>query len=134
MSDRIAELRTQSGDIDVVIVTFTSERSLRGYQRRFAPNFVVVTNPERDLYREFGFNRGSVRRVWGWRAARKYLSLLRSGHRIEREASAAKEDTLQLGGNVIVGPDGITRWVYQGAGPDDRPTVDRLAEVLAEIR
>jgi hypothetical protein len=68
-------------------------------------------------------------RIYGWRALLQYYSIIRRDGlgTLER----ATEDTLQLGGNVVIGPDGSTSWVYRGAGPDDRPSFDQL---LVEVR
>jgi len=40
------------------------------------------------------------------------------------------EDTLQLGGDFIVGPDGTLIYGFWGEGPDDRPSVDDLIDAL----
>jgi hypothetical protein len=113
---------------EVVVVTFTRARNLRGYQRRFAEPLFVVSDESLVLYRALGFGRGSVARVWGPRAAKKYVQLLRQGKQLERPKN--REDTLQLGGNVVIDAEGRLRWIYPGEGPDDRPTVDMLLEAL----
>lgn len=135
MSGRTNELVNTTGDpVDVVVVTFTKERNLKGYQRRFATPFTVVTDQDRDLYRTMGFARGRVWRVWGLQAAKRYQQLLRSGHRLERAAiNSSGEDTLQLGGNIIVDSSGTVAWQYLGAGPDDRPSVDEIIQQAATV-
>lgn len=117
------------GDSEIVVVTFANPRVLPGYRRRFAHPFTVVSDEERQTYRALGFGRGAFWRVWGWKAAKKYIELLRRGHRLEKAKD--QTDTRQLGGNAVVGRDGTLAWVYAGAGPDDRPTVD---EVVAAVR
>ncbi len=133
MSDRLTELVDASGEpIDVVIITFTKVRNLKGYQQRFAAPFTVVTDLDRDLYHAMGFARGSVWRIWGLKAAKRYRELFKAGHRLERATIRSKgEDTLQLGGNVIVDSLGAIAWLYQGAGPDDRPSIDELVRRAA---
>lgn len=128
MRDRLDEL--EESDADVVVVTFTKPRNLSNYRRRFAEPFTVVTDQALELYGAFGFGRGSVRRVWGWRAAKQYVQLIGQGKRPER----SDEDTLQLGGNVILDASGRVVWVYAGDGPDDRPTVAVLLEQLNGLR
>lgn len=130
MRDRIDELTTAGGSqADVVVVTFTKERNLAGYQRRFAEPFKVVTDPELELYHALGFNRGSVWRVYGLRAIRRYITLLRGGAKMSRST----EDTLQLGGNAIVDHHGNLHWRFAGAGPDDRPSLDEIIASLRQI-
>ena len=120
--------REELGDADVVVVTFASERVLKGYRRRFADPLTVVTDPERELYRALGFGRGSFWRVWGWKSFKKYVELMRSGAKLEPSSSEA--DTRQLGGNAVVGRDGRLAWIYSGAGPDDRPTIDAVIQAV----
>lgn len=114
-------------DALVVVVTFTKARNLPGYRRRFADPLPVVTDIDRELYRLLELGRGSVARIWGWRSLKKYVSLLRSGQKLGSGPSdRSHEDTLQLGGNAVIAPDGSLAWVFRGSGPDDRPTVDEL--------
>ena len=123
MRDRLDELEAA----DIVVVTFTRARNLRGYRNRFADPLTVITDEQLSLYRSLGFGRGSVARVWGWRAAAAYIKLMSQGKRPER----ATEDTLQLGGNAVLDTEGRLAWVYAGAGPEDRPPVD---DFLAAVR
>lgn len=123
MRDRLEEFE----GAEVVVVTFTRPRNLSGYRRRFAAPLRVVADEDRVLYRALGLGRGPWWRVYGPGTSRRYAELLRGGRRLERP----HEDTLQLGGDAVVGADGRLTWRYRGAGPDDRPTVDDLLAALA---
>ncbi len=123
--------QVELGDSEIVVVTFARPRVLPGYRRRFADPFTVVSDEERSTYRALGFGRGSFWRIWGWKSAKKYVELLRQGKKLEKPADSA--DTRQLGGNAVVGRDGRLAWIYAGAGPDDRPTVDELIEVVRSL-
>lgn len=125
MRDRLDQL----GDTEVVVVTFAAHRTLAGYRRRFVDPLTVVSDEEREWYRAFGFGRGPWWRVWGWRATKRYVELIRSG----RRDVGIHGDTLQLGGDVLVGRDGRIAWVFQGAGPDDRPDVDEIVERIRAL-
>ncbi len=122
MRDRLAEL----GDAEVVVVTFTRARNLAGYQRRFVAPLTVIADEDRAVYRAYGFGRGTPWRVYGWRSWRRWLQLVRQGQRQERPT----EDTLQLGGDVVVARDGTIAYLFQGRGPDERPRVDDLVEAV----
>ena len=111
----------------MVVLSFHDDVTRLGAHRtHLGVPFRFVADPERRLYTALGFGRGSVRRVWGWRAARRYATLLRAGARPTR----SDEDTLQLGGDVIVDADGCVLWRFAGAGPDDRPSVATLVDAL----
>jgi peroxiredoxin len=113
----------------VVLVMFTDPKTLQPYQSKHDLPFQVLSDPERVAYRSFGLGRGSVLRIWGLRAARRYLQIMRvSGL---RGLAAPTEDTLQLGGDFVVSADGTLTYAFWGEGPDDRPTVDELVQTLA---
>lgn len=126
MRDRLAELGATT---DVVLITFTDPAALAEYRDRNALPFIVVSDPGRTAYRAYGLGRGSVARVWGWRAAWRYGQILRrSGLRAVRRPT---EDTLQLGGDFVIAPDGTLAYGFWSRGPDERPTVDELIAAVA---
>ncbi len=129
MRDRLS----QFGDTEVVVVTFTRQRNLAGYRRRYVDPLTVVTDENRVLYRAFDFGRGRLWRVWGWRTIRRYMQLFRSGDANVNRHFSIDGDTLQLGGDVVIGRDGRIAWIYRGAGPDDRPTIDELIEQVTRF-
>lgn len=118
MRDRLDELDSAA----VALVTFTRQRNLRGYRGRLGLPYPVLADEDRTTYRAYGLARGPWWRVWGWGTVREYARLLRRGDRLRRPT----EDTLQLGGDFVVGPDGRLAYVYRSSGPADRPSVDDL--------
>lgn len=121
MSDRLDEL---GEDTVVALITFTDREHLAGYSANHDLPFPILVDPDRQTYKTYGLGRGSVRRVWGPAAARRYLEIFRS----DGIGGLARpvEDTLQLGGDFVIDPDGTLVYGYWGAGPDDRPSVDEL--------
>ncbi len=61
---------------------------------------------------------------------RSYAGLIRSG----RRDVGIQGDTLQLGGDVVIGPTGTIAWLFRGDGPDDRPSVDALIDAVCRAR
>jgi hypothetical protein len=127
--DRLEELGT---DTEVVLATFTGGDEVLAYAADHDLGFPVLRDPDRAAYRAFGLGRGSVRRVWGRRALRRYVELIRRDglgglHR-------PTEDTLQLGGDFVVAPDGTLAWGFWGEGPDDRPSIDALVAAVELAR
>lgn len=109
---------------DVVLITFGDPDRLAEYDKRTDYQFPILRDPDRSVYRSFGLGRGSVARIWGLKAARRYLALFLSEGR--RPKRGPTDDTLQLGGDFVVGPDGTLVYTFWGEGPDDRPSVDEL--------
>ncbi len=125
MRDRLADF---GDDTDVVLLTFTNPENLPAYRHQHQLDIEVLVDPDRCAYRAFGLGRGTIRRIWGLRAAKKYVELLRSDG--VRGLARPTEDTLQLGGDFIVDPDGLLVYGFWGNGPDDRPPVDELIQAV----
>ncbi len=128
MSDRLEEL---GDNTTIALITFTDPSRLDDYTSRHELGFPVLVDPDRAGYRAFGLGRGPVSRVWGWKAARRYYELYRSDGLTGLRRPT--EDTLQLGGDFVIGPDGTLVYGFWGEGPDDRPSVDELIEAVREI-
>lgn len=111
-----------------MVVAFADPTALAGWAARLGlADVTVLADPERVLYAAFGLGRASVARVWlDPRVWLRYGRLLAGGRRLER----ADDDTLQLGGDVLVDAVGRVRWIYRSHGPEDRP---RLSEVAREV-
>ncbi len=122
MRDRLEELSPAA----VALVTFTRQRNLRGYRGRLGLPYPVLADEERAAYRAYGLGRGPWWRVWGWATVQEYARLLRRGSRL----GLPTEDTLQLGGDFVVGSDGRLAYVHRSNGPADRPPVDDLVAAV----
>lgn len=114
-----------------MLVTFTSASDLEQYVKKNKLPFTVLRDPDRRGYRAFGLGRGSVGRVWGWRAGLRYLQLIGRGG--ARNLERPTEDTLQLGGDFVISPDGTLVYGFWGEGPDDRPSVDQLFDAVRKL-
>lgn len=126
MRDRLAEF----GDATIAVVTFASPEHLRAYREHLRLPFPVLADPERVLYRRFEMGRGTSRQVWNPGTLRIYARRLRPGHR----APGPLQDVRQLGGDMIVAPDGTLAEGFWPPSPDDRPTVDELAAAVERAR
>jgi len=128
VSNRLKEL----GDETLVfLVTFSQPDFVESYNSEHSLAYEVLMDPARDAYRSYGLGRGSLSRIWGIRSARRYLQLIRADGigGLRRPV----EDTRQLGGDFIVGPDGVLTYGFWGEGPDDRPSVDELIDAVGSI-
>ena len=106
-------------DTQVVIVTFEQRDVARAYVDETGIRWPVLVDEARGLYRACGMLRGRVRDIWGPRTWWAYAKELMRG-RWPRPTSA---DTSQLGGDVLIDPEGTVRFVHVGSGPGDRPSV-----------
>lgn len=128
MRDRLDEL---GHNTDVVLITFTDPENIPAYLAGNDLPFPVLVDAVRKAYHAFGLGRGTLRRVYGWKAARRYFEIFRSNG--IRDLRKPTEDTFQLGGDFIVSSDGTLAWGFWGEGPDDRPDVDEMISAIRRI-
>ncbi len=90
------------------------------------PAYPILVDRDRSAYRAWGLRRAPVWRIWADpRVWFQYARLLRQGERIRGRG----QDTLQLGGDFVVGPDGVLIYA-RPQRRDDRPPVAELVRAL----
>ena len=88
--------------------------------------FPVLVDRERTAYAAWGLERAPPLRIWGDpRVWARYLGAALRGHR-PRSFGA---DTLQLGGDFVVGSDGVLAYA-RPQRTDDRPPVNELLRAV----
>ena len=85
-----------------------------------------VTDPERAAYRAYGLGQHATRRVYSLKILLQYARWALEGRKLRK----ATEDTLQKGGDFVIGSDGRLRFSYVGTDQSERPDV---ADVLAAL-
>lgn len=116
----------------MILITFGGAERLSQYQTKLALPYDIAVDPDRSYYRAYGLGRGSFMRVWGWRAARRYFDIIRGSG--VGGLHWPSDDTLQLGGDFVIGPGGTLAYGFWGEGPDDRPSVDELIAAVRDSR
>jgi len=122
----VRDRRDGFGDAAVVVISFSAPEHVAAYHRDQLAPLTVLVDADRHAYRAYGLGRGSVWKVWGPRSWWAYAKLIRRGHRFQRPT----EDTLQLGGDFVVGRDGRIVYAFRSDDPDDRPPVDDLVAAV----
>ena len=91
--------------------------------------FPVLVDRQRHAYEAWGLDRAPWWRLWldpgVWK---QYVGLIRSGHRLRGGGA----DTLQLGGDFVVAPDGTLAY-SRPQRRDDRPPVGKLLSIVADL-
>jgi hypothetical protein len=91
------------------------------------PAYPILVDRERHAYNAWGLRRAPAWRIWADpRVWLRYARLLRQGERIRGRG----QDTLQLGGDFVVGPDGTLTYARPQQA-DDRPAVSELLRAIA---
>lgn len=113
----------------VIVVTFAPPALLAAYERGMGLGLPLFGDPGLALYHALGFGRAPFARVWlDPRVWTRYAALVARGRRPE----LPKQDTRQLGGDIVVDARQRLTWRYASQGPEDRPSVDALAAALQD--
>ncbi len=126
MREREEELKALG--VQVAVVTFQGGFLVDAYVRETELRWPILLDESLELYRSYGMERGRWQDIWGPASWWIYLKLLARGRRLRRPAA----DVYQLGGDILIDPDGIIRLHHVGKGPADRPAVDSLLEVIRQ--
>jgi len=108
------------------VVTFDAGPLAMAYVRDTQLSWPLLIDHDRTLYQAYGMHQGTWWNLYGPPAVGIYLKLLRRGRRLKRPGS----DIHQLGGDVLIDPDGIVKIHYVGVGPADRPEISVLLEPI----
>jgi peroxiredoxin len=127
--EHLREIRDRVGELDsaaVAVVTFARRDRLPAFRTNLDLPFPVLADESRDLYAHFGLDRAPWRRIYNLSTLRLYGRLLRRGRRFRRP----REDTRQLGGDFVVGPDRRLVYAARPPTPDARPPVEDLVAAV----
>ena len=113
-------------DIKVLVITFEAGPLALAYVKESDMRWPLLVDESRALYSAYGMHRGKWRDILGLSSWWTYAKLLLRGRRLQRSSG----DLRQLGGDVLIDPDGIVRVHHVGSGPADRPAVSSLLAVV----
>ena len=85
----------------------------------------LLVDESRHLYRAYDLGRARLRHLIGLTTIKTYLRELLD----RRWPRWPVADTVQQGGDVLIDPGGIVRFLHIGAGPGDRPEVEQILAV-----
>jgi peroxiredoxin len=110
---------------DVLLVSFGAPTVAEVWLKENCPDFRLLLDPERAVYRAYGVEHSLVR-SWNPRTLRRYAQLMRQGWHWR----GIKGDSAQLGGDFVIGKDGRLLLAHPSHDPTDRPSAESLLEVL----
>jgi len=119
------QFRASGGDL--VLIGQASPRHAAHFRRRFTPELPVLADDDRASYKAAGAGRMSATEVLNPLVAAKGLrATVRSGAVQGRVIG----DAAQLGGAMVVRPDGSVAWSRMARDIADNPSVDEVLEAL----
>jgi hypothetical protein len=112
--------------VRVCVVTFEFGPLAAAYVHETQLEWPLLIDSERWLYKAYGMERGTWWNIYGPASIWAYVRLLGRGRRMRPPGS----DVQQLGGDVLIDPQGIVRVHHVGSGPADRPSISVLLDPL----
>ena len=97
----------------------------RGFRDEFKVTVPILVDPERETYKLLGMARGL--------GSMLRLSMLKNARRARKAGFTQTEvlgDAMQLGGVLVIEPDGRVAYAYQSGAAGDHPPVE---EVVAAV-
>ena len=113
--------------VAVAVVTFDSNFLAMRYIQDTKLDWPLLLDSDRQLYRVYKMEHGDWRSLYGPTSIWRYLHLMFRGQRLKRPG----EDFRQLGGDVLIDPNGIVRLHYVSNSPHDRPTPLTILNVVS---
>lgn len=108
------------------VVGFDNDILGKNYVRQTGLPFPLLLDRERRLYRAYGMERGTWWQIYGPGTIAKYIALMMRG----RMPGKPGEDWRQLGGDVLISPEGIIRMHHVSRNPHDRPSVAAILRIV----
>ena len=127
----MSQLRQQDDRIKnlglrVKVVTFDADFLALAYIESTKLEWPLLQDSDQKLYQAYGMLQGSWWSLYGIPSIWKYLKLIARG----RTPGKPGRDWWQLGGDILIDPQGIVRVQHISSGPHDRPSVDSLLAVV----
>ena len=112
--------------LDVLLVTFDSQQLAKNYKTKFGFEWPVILDPDKQLYRQFGFERAST-----WTLIRpdvflRYLWVMMTGFL----PGKAGKDLHQLGGDILLNDNGDIAIHVASENPHDRPSPQQIIDAV----
>ena len=119
-SDKLKELQTKVG-----LISFGEKDEAKIWQKETCSSFQLLLDSDRSVYRAYKLRR-SLLNSWNPKTLWYYTRLLLSGIRWR----GVKGDSIQLGGDFIINPDGRFLLVYPSKEATDRPAISEILTLL----
>jgi hypothetical protein len=127
LRDREEEFRGRK--VRIVVVTFENDFLARVYVEETGLSWPLLVDDTRETYRAYGMLSASFWDIWGPKTWWAYLKEILKGKKLRK----SEGDISQRGGDVLIDPAGIVALHHVGAGPADRPPVERILQKIHSV-
>ena len=114
-------------NIEVVLTSFGQQEEAREWLQEVCSSFQMLLDPERNVYRSYKLKHSWLS-SWNLKTLAYYIRALMSG----REWRGIIGDSAQLGGDFIIGRDGMFLLKHPSKEATDRPKVSDILNILRD--
>ena len=123
---RLQEETFDELNVKIKVVTFDADFMALAYIKATNLPWPLLQDSEQELYNAYGMTRGTWWDIYNPVSIWNYLKLIFAGRRPGKPG----KDWRQLGGDVLIDPQGMIRLHYVSADPHDRPEVGSIIELV----
>lgn len=124
-------MELSDANIQVSIITFDDDFMAKSYVKNTQIDFpLLLDEPGEKTYNAYGMQRANWWALYNPLSILKYIYLILTGTRPGKPG----KDWNQLGGDVLVDPNGVVRYHYASQSPHDRPSVDTILETVRAMQ
>lgn len=113
-------------NVKILVVTFEAGYFAKQYVKETGITWPLIIDETKKVYHEFGMFKASFLDIWGPSTLWAYIKEICHG----RMPKKSHGDISQRGGDVLIDPQGIVRMHHVGQGPADRPTVEKILNLI----
>ena len=110
---------------EVLVISFGQQEEAREWSQEVCPSFQLLLDPERRVYRSYNVKHSWLS-SWNLKTLVYYVKALLGG----TEWRGITGDSAQLGGDFIIGRDGIFLLKHPSREATDRPKVSDILSIL----
>lgn len=112
--------------VAVKIVAFDNDFMAKAYIANANLTWPLLLDPDLNLYRRYGMERGTFWQLYNPLSILKYLLLIATGTRPGKPG----RDWNQMGGDILIDPDGNVQLHFVSSNPHDRPSVNEILSLI----
>jgi len=113
----------------VTLVGQATPKHAAHYRRRFAPDLQILADESRETYKLIGAERGGAGELFNPGTVLKGISRSASNRVVQGRPIG---DVRQLGGTLLVMPDGSIPWSHMSKDAADNAEIDEIKDSLKE--
>lgn len=120
--------RIEALNLKILIITFEHRAIAEAYAKATHLEWPMIVDENREWYQAFNMHKGGRWKIFGPSSWWTYIKLLFRGRKLKSPTG----DVRQLGGDILIAPEGEVKLHHVGETPADRPEVDAILKIIEQ--